>query len=126
MNGSSQNNSTYNSIVNEAFNNWDINIMPQFKVRTHEIATCKSLILCFKDPWNLIEDFYEPDIDFIYFSNFEELDELLIDIDKNFTKYQPIIENAYNKVKNYSVEKIFEYIKTNDDSLITWDIKKAK
>ena len=126
MNSRSQENSTYKSTYHEAFDNWGSKIMPQFKVRTHEIATCKSLILCYKDQWNLIEDFYEPGKDFIYFENFEELDELLIDIDKNFDKYKPIIENAYETVKKYSVEKIFEYIKTNDESLITWDDKKSK
>jgi hypothetical protein len=126
MNGSSQNNSTHGNIFNKAFNNWDKKIMPQFKVRTHEIATCKSLILCYKDEWNLIEDFYEPGKDFIYFSDFKQLDELLIDVNNNFDKYKPIIENAYNKVQNYSVEKIFEYIKTGDESLVTWDKRKAK
>lgn len=30
------------------------------------------------------------------------------------------IENAYNRVQNYSVENIFQYMKTNDESLITW------
>lgn len=126
MNGSSQENSRYRWLYNNAFNHWDKKIMPQFKVRTHEIASSKSLILCYKDQWNLIEDFYEPNKDFIYFENFKELDELLIDIDENFSKYQPIIENAFNKVQNYSVEKIFKYIKTNDSSLITWDDKKSK
>ena len=97
--------------------------MPQFKVRTHEIATCKSLILCFKDQWNLIEDFYEENVDFIYFENFEELNFILENFDQNFNKYEKIIENAFSKVQNYTVEKIFDYIKTNDSSLITWKNK---
>lgn len=120
MNSTSINNHFYNGIENESFKYFNDGKMPQFKVRTHEIATCKSLILSHKDEWNLIEDFYEPNVDFIYFENFEELSEILIDLENNFEKYLPIIENAYTKVKNYSVENIFEYIKTQDDNLITW------
>ena len=112
-----------NELKHEAFEYFSSKkIMPQFKVRTHEIASCKSLILCYKDEWNLIEDFYEPNKDFIYFENFKELEEILQDIEINFEKYRPIIESAYKKVQSYSVEKIFNYIKTNDKSLITWKI----
>jgi spore maturation protein CgeB len=120
MNSNSKYNANHENLFHEAFDNWNQGIMPQFKVRTHEIATCKSLILCYKDPWNLIEDFYVEGEEFIYFSSFDELDYLLRDIDSNFEKYKPIIERAFQRVKNYSVEKILEYIKTNDESLITW------
>lgn len=123
MNSSSQNNRYYTNIENESFKYFEKGIMPQFKVRTHEIATCKSLILAHKDEWNLIEDFYEPNSDFIYFENFEELDYLLNDIDKNFESYIPIIENAFIKVKNYSVENIFNFIKSKNQNLITWKNK---
>ena len=98
-------------------------ILPQFKVRTHEIATCKSLILCKKDPWNLIEDFYEPNKHFIYFENNSELEDILNDVDKNFEKYIPMIEAAYEQVQKYSVENIFEFIKTKDKTLINWKNK---
>lgn len=98
-------------------------IAPQFKVRTHEIATCKSLILCKKDPWNLIEDFYEPNKHFIYFENTSELEDILNDVDKNFEKYISIIEAAYEQVQKYSVENIFEFIKTKDNTLINWKNK---
>ena len=46
----------------QAFERFDEGIMPQFKVRTFEIASCKSLLLVKKDPWNLVEDFFEPEI----------------------------------------------------------------
>ena len=120
MNSSSKYNAKYSSIVHEAFKYWDLGIMPQFKVRTHEIATCKSLILAYKDQWNLIEDFYEPEQEFIYFETFTELEDIIYDVINNFEKYIPIIENAYNRVQKYSVENIFQYMKTNDESLITW------
>jgi hypothetical protein len=124
LNSTSQDNWCLENNENKAFEHFHQGIMPQFKVRTHEIASCKSLILCYRDPWNLIEDFYEPNTDFIYFSNFEELDSLLKDIDKNFNKYARIIENGYNKQQNYTVESIFKYIKTNDASLINWKLHK--
>ena len=98
-------------------------ILPQFKVRTHEIATCKSLILCHKDPWNLIEDFYEAGKDFIYFENLSELEDILHDVDTNFEKYVPIIESAYQTVQKYSVENFFEFVKTKDKNLINWKNK---
>lgn len=120
MSPASRNNSISNNLIHHAFDFWNLGIMPQFKVRTHEIASCKSLILCYKDQWNLIEDFYTPNEHFIYFNNFSELDDILNDLNNNFDRYLPIIENAYDKVKEYSVERIFGYIKTNDSSLITW------
>jgi spore maturation protein CgeB len=123
INQSTQNNRIYKNLINHSFDFFDQGILPQFKVRTHEIASCKSLILCFKDHWNLIEDFYQEGEDFIYFESFEELEEILNDIDTNFEKYKKIIENAYEKHYNYSVEKIFNYMKTNDPSLITWKNK---
>lgn len=51
--------------------------MPQFKVRNHEIASSKSLLIVKRDPWNLMEDFYEPEKEFIYFDNFEELHDII-------------------------------------------------
>ncbi|WP_290942379.1 glycosyltransferase [Hyphomonas sp.] len=104
----------------DAFERFDEGIMPQFKVRTFEIASCKSLLLVKKDPWNLVEDFFEPGKDFIYFENFNELQAIIEDVSKNFESYQGVIESAFNRVQDYTVEKIYEYIKQNDNNLITW------
>lgn len=104
----------------KAFERFDEGIMPQFKVRTHEIASCKSLMIVKKDPWNLIEDFYEPGKEFVYFENFDELREIISEVSTNFEKFEPIIEAAYKKSLNYTTEKIYRYIQTNDESLITW------
>ena len=111
---------------NEAFSHFNRKIMPQFKVRTNEIATCKSLILAYKDPWNLIDDFYTEGEDFIYFEDFKQLEEILEDVENNFDNYKNIINNAYEKVKNYSVESILEYIKNDDPNLITWSLKNVQ
>lgn len=117
------NNANYKNIHHDAFDYFSQGILPQFKVRTHETATCKSLILAYKDQWNLIEDFYEPNKHFIYFETFSELEDILHDVDKNFDKYLPIIDNAFEEVKKYSVEKMFEYMRINDKNLVTWKNK---
>lgn len=121
---SNQINRGTNNINLKIYDMLDIdNTMPQFKVRTHEIASCKSLILCKKDYWNLIEDFYEPNKHFIYFETFSELEDILNDVEKNFEKYIPIINAAYEQVQKYSVENIFKFMKTKDKSLINWKNK---
>lgn len=104
----------------DAFMHFDDGIMPQFKVRSHEIASCKSLMIVKKDPWNLVEDFYTPDKEFIYFEDFKQLDDILNDVNKNFSKYTDIIEAAYKRSLNYTTENIYRYIKTDDSTLITW------
>tara|TARA_Y100000034_G_scaffold103602_1_gene129383 strand:+ start:224 stop:1180 length:957 start_codon:yes stop_codon:yes gene_type:complete len=109
----------------QAFERFDEGIMPQFKVRNHEIASSKSLLLVKKDSWNLIEDFYTPEEEFIYFENFNQLKAIIQDVSTNFDKYEDIIEAAYLRSKNYTVEKIYQYIKTDDNSLITWRNKHA-
>jgi len=107
----------------QVFEKFEEGIMPQFKVRTHEITSSKSLMLVKKDPWNLVEDFYESEKEFIYFNDFDELKEILTDLSTNFDKYHGIIENAYQRYQDYTVEKIYQYIKTNDNSLVTWSNK---
>jgi hypothetical protein len=114
------------NLYNKAFDHFDEKIMPQFKVRTHEIASCKSLILAHKDPWNLIEDFYTADEDFIYFDNFEELDSILKEMEKDPLLYADVAENGFHKSQMYSVDKIYEYIRTEDESLITWSLDNVR
>ena len=68
----------------------------------------------------MIEDFYTPEKEFIYFNDFDELDDILQDVDDNFENYVNIIEAGYKRSLDYTVEKIYRYIQTNDESLITW------
>lgn len=78
-------------------------IVPQLKSRIFEAAFGKSLILCKRDAFNVIEEYFEPDKEFVYFDN--DLEEKIKHILKNYEKYQEIAENAYKKaVKNYSTE----------------------
>lgn len=113
----------FNQIKHKAYSHFEEGIIPQFKIRTMEVASCKSLILCKNDPWNLINDFFVNGEEYISFDNISELREILEDIENNFEKYKPIIEKAWTKQKNYTIEKIVDYILKNDDNLVSWSLK---
>lgn len=87
-------------------------IAPQLKSRLFEAAFGKSLILCRKDPFNIIERFFEPDKEFIYF-DIDNLEETIKNILNNYKDYEKVIERAYQKaVNNYSTKKFAEkYLK---------------
>ena len=96
-----------NSDSNKAFDKIreGINIGPQVKSRTFESAFSKTLILMYKDYWNITEKFFEPNVDFIYFSSLEELFYLINDFKKDENKYKTIIESAYQKaINNYTTK----------------------
>jgi hypothetical protein len=99
---------------NEAFAYMDdYGRAPQFKQRVHESAFSRTLILCKRDYWNLIEYYYEPNVDFIYFNDNSELEGLIRDILHNYKDYEKMIENAYNKSLNYTSKNLYEHIKNN-------------
>jgi len=89
----------------EAFKHIDLGIVPQFKSRIMEASFCKTLNLVKYDYWNVIEKWFTPDIDFIYYYNFSDLEHKLQDIITNYDKYIPIIENAYKKVLMYDIDE---------------------
>ncbi|MEK9185505.1 MAG: glycosyltransferase [Patescibacteria group bacterium] len=80
---------------------------PQIKTRTFEAAFCKSLILCLKDDFNVIEYFFKEGEEFIYYKDKKELGIIIKDVLSNYDKYIPIIENAFNKAINNYTTKIF-------------------
>lgn len=87
---------------------------PQVKTRIFEAAFCKSLILCKKDSWNVIENFFEEGTEFLYFENETDLTEKIQNVVDNYEDYIQIVENAYNKaINNYTtrhfVEKYLKY-----------------
>jgi spore maturation protein CgeB len=88
--------------------------MPQIKSRVFEAAFNKSIILCLKDPWNIIEMFFEPETEFIYFENEFDLVEKISYIKDNYNEFQPMIEKAYQKaVNNYTTQHFYEkYLKS--------------
>jgi hypothetical protein len=85
---------------NEAFKHIDdLKIIPQFKSRVNEAAFSRTLNLVKRDPWNVIERFYEKD-EFIYFDDVDELPELILKISENYSDYEPMIEKAFKKSLN--------------------------
>jgi len=82
---------------------------PQLKSRPFESAFSKTLMLVLKDDYNVIEEWFTPDEDFIYFDTQEGLEELISETTKNYSNYTHIVENAYNKAVNeYTTEKFIE------------------
>jgi hypothetical protein len=82
---------------------------PQLKSRPFEAAFCKSLMLVYKDNFNIIEDWFTPNEDFLYFNNENQLIEIISDASVNYEKYEKIISNAFEKsVNEYTTEKFIE------------------
>lgn len=85
------------------------NNTPQTKSRYFEAAFCKSLNLMHWDSWNCIEEWFTPDVDFIYWKNENELHDLIDDVSKNYEKYIPIVNNAYQKaMSEYTTKRFIE------------------
>ena len=102
---------------NEAFrHSEDLKIAPQFKSRCNEAAFSRTLNLVKKDPWNVIERYYTPDVDFVYFEDLEELEGKIQDILNHWESYQPMIESAYRKSLNYTCRHLYRIINSNQ----TW------
>ena len=102
---------------NEAFKTvGDWNIMPQFKTRIHEAAISKTLNLVRRDNWNTIEDFYEPDNEFVYFNDEQDLSEKIEHILANWDDYKQVIDNAFQKSLNYTTDKFISKIQEDINS----------
>ena len=101
---------------NEAFKNIDCGLVPQFKSRVNEAAALGVINLIEKDSWNIVEDFYEPDKDFVYFTDMNDLDEKIQDICENFDNYLNIRKSAYKKSLRYTRENLY----SNINESISW------
>jgi hypothetical protein len=79
------------------------NNTPQLKTRPFEAAFCKSLIICKKDDFNIIEEWFEPNKEFLYYENANDLEGIIIKVLNNYNDYIPMIEGAYEKaINNYT------------------------
>lgn len=80
--------------------------LPQFKTRIHEAAISKTINLVKWDKWNIIEDYYEKDKEFLYFTDKKDLNDKIKYILSNWDSYriQDVIERAYKKSKRYTTE----------------------
>jgi len=96
---------SYDRILrNEAFSRLDEKILPQIKPRIQDSAMSRSLMLVREDPWNVMEYFYTPEEDFLYFTSEKDLEEKIREISSNWEDYEYITENAYNKARKWSSE----------------------
>ena len=97
---------------NEAFSHIDELMLPQIKTRPFESAINRCLMLVKRDPWNIIEYWFEPDKEFIYYDNEEDLPEIINGILSNWEDYESIIENAFKKaINNYTTDHFMEIVK---------------
>jgi hypothetical protein len=87
-------------------------IVPQQKTRLFEAAFCRSLILCRKDRFNVIERFFEPGKEFVYYEE-GRLEETLERVLADYDSYKQTIENAYQRaMRDYTTDAFFEkYLK---------------
>lgn len=110
--------------VLKTYKNWEDNeafsevgrrdIMPQFKTRAHEAAISKTLNLVHRDEWNIMERYYKPESEFIYFDDEWDLRKRIKDILDNWEDYQEVIENAYQRAMNYTTEKFVDLIRSGE------------
>ena len=81
---------------------------PQLKSRPFEAGFCKSLMLVLRDDYNIIEEWFTPDVDFVYYDT-PTLKQTLDHILSNFSQYQHIIDNAFKKCNDeYTTERFIE------------------
>ena len=111
---------------NKAFSHYREDMLPQLKVRTHEIVSCKSLLLVKKDPWNLVEDFYTEGKDFLYFSSHDELETIIDEVCSDDKAHRKMVDNAFETHKKYTVERVMEYIVKDSSDLITWKLNNVQ
>jgi len=97
-----------------------IGVLPQFKTRVHEAAISKTINLVKRDRWNVIEDYYVPGKEFMYFDNDEDLQSKIFYILKNWNSSEigDMVERAFQKSKRYTTEnfvrKYDKILRTND------------
>ncbi|NVK33305.1 MAG: glycosyltransferase family 1 protein [Rhodobacteraceae bacterium] len=83
-----------------------VGVLPQFKTRVHEAAIARSVNLVYRDSWNLIEHYYEPEKEFIYFTDEDDLNRKIDFILENWDtdQIQNIVQSAFEKAKRYTSE----------------------
>ena len=87
-----------------------VGVLPQFKTRVHEAAISRCINLIYRDPWNVVEDYYEPDKEFIYFDNEADLREKMNYIIENWDgdHVQSMVESAFHKAARYTSENFMK------------------
>jgi hypothetical protein len=87
-------------------------VVPQIKARVFEAAFARTLILCRRDPFNVIERFFEPDKEFAYYEE-GHLQEKIREVLDHYDHFKIMAENAFQRASHeYTTECFFEkYLK---------------
>lgn len=97
---------------NEAFSHVDYGILPQVKTRAVEAAFNKTLMLMKKDPWGILDHWFVPEEEFVYYDSNEDLEVTIQEILNNWDHYEGVANAAYERaVRDYSTERIFNLVK---------------
>jgi Glycosyl transferases group 1 len=100
-----------------AFSDMDYGYIPQFKPRVIEAMRLNNLVLVKRDPWNVMEKWFEEGKHFIYWDTVGDLKEKMNHILKNYGDYQGIIAEANKRVRDFEIDKIYEKMKNGESVL---------
>jgi len=100
---------------NLAFSHLEQEIAPQFKSRVNEAAALGVINLIEYDNWNLVEDFYQPNKDFMYFTNMSDLKNKIQYILNNYDQFWDMRVNAYKKSLRYTRKNAYFDIATTSN-----------
>jgi hypothetical protein len=92
---------------NHAFSHLESKLAPQFKSRVNEAAALGVINLVERDQWNVIEDFYSAEDEFIYFDSVEELPRLITYILDNYNQYYTMRKRAFQRALRYKRENAY-------------------
>jgi hypothetical protein len=85
------------------------NHITQHKSRIQESAFCKSLIICKRDPFNIIEDIYNENENFHYINGEDSDIDKILSIIANYETYQQNIESTYQlALEKYTTKAFYE------------------
>eukprot|EP00667_Euglena_gracilis_P014942 EG_transcript_15508 len=85
--------------------------VPQIKARMFEAALGGSLMVVWRDHHNLVEMFFEPEREFVYFSTPEEFEAIVRDVKAHPEKYEPIAKRAQERAeREYGVDQLMERV----------------
>lgn len=90
------------------------NVMPQFKTRMHEAAFSNTINLVRRDPWNVAELYYEPNKDFIYFDDENDLEFKIKEILSNWNskECQMMLRSSYEKSLKFTSKQFIKKIES--------------
>ena len=85
------------------------NHITQHKSRIQEAAFCKSLIICKRDAFNIIEDIYNENENFHYINGDDSDVDKILSIVTNYKTYQQNIESTYQlALEKYTTKAFYE------------------